>query len=100
MGLAVSRKVGRAVVRNRVKRRIREIYRTHRNDIRINDGVGCHGEDVHMVIVARAASTRLNYHQSEDALRQLFQSNTPIPTEQQETAVSRNEKLEGDVCSG
>lgn len=75
MGLAVSRKVGRAVVRNRVKRRIREIYRTHRNDIVVNDVVGQLGEDVHVVIVARQASASLNYHQSEEALRQLFQRN-------------------------
>ena len=98
MGLAVSRKVGRAVVRNRVKRRIREIYRTHRGQL---------GEDVHVVIVARQASAGLNYHQSEEALRQLFQRSIfraeqhgGVTLPAQEIAVSRSEKSEGEVCGG
>lgn len=31
LGLTVSRKVGRPVVRNRVKRRLREVFRRHKN---------------------------------------------------------------------
>ena len=98
MGLAVSRKVGRAVVRNRVKRRIREIYRTHRGKL---------GEDVHVVIVARQASAGLNYHQSEDALRQLFQRSIfraeqhgGVTPPAQETPISRFEKPGGEVHGG
>lgn len=33
IGITVSRKVGNAVVRNRIKRRIREYYRLHRLDV-------------------------------------------------------------------
>ncbi len=36
LGLTVSRKIGRAVVRNRIKRRLREIFRLNR--YRINGG--------------------------------------------------------------
>ena len=99
MGLAVSRKVGRAVVRNRVKRRIREIYRTHRGQL---------GEDVHVVIVARQSSASLNYHQSEEALRQLFQRSSIFWAEQhggvtlpaQETPISRASGMDNPVIHG
>jgi ribonuclease P protein component len=33
VGITVSRKVGHAVVRNRIKRRVREYYRLHRMDV-------------------------------------------------------------------
>lgn len=33
LGLTVSTKVGKAVVRNRVRRRLREIYRIHENEL-------------------------------------------------------------------
>ncbi len=62
-GLAVSRKVGRAVVRNRVKRYLREIYRTRRNTLK--DGF-------FIVIVARPACARLDFHESANAIDRLF----------------------------
>lgn len=64
LGCAISRKVGAAVVRNRVKRYIREMYRTHRAEI---------ADDVQMVIVAKPDSATLDYHDCERALRQLLQ---------------------------
>ncbi|RME40614.1 MAG: ribonuclease P protein component [Planctomycetota bacterium] len=33
LGISVSRKVGNAVVRNRVRRKLREAYRTHKHEI-------------------------------------------------------------------
>ena len=62
-GCAVSQKVGKAVVRNRVKRYLREIYRTHR---------GALAEDAHMVVVARRGCAELNFHESQEAIRRLL----------------------------
>ncbi len=63
MGMAVSRKVGGAVVRNRVKRYIREVYRHERATLR---------EEMRMVVVAKPAAAALTYAQSWEALRKLF----------------------------
>jgi len=63
LGCAVSRKVGRAVVRNRVKRYIREVYRKHRATLR---------DDVYVVVVATPASAGLDYGACEREIRQLF----------------------------
>ena len=48
LGLTVSTKVGKAVVRNRVRRRFRELYRHHLTDIKP-------GMDILMVARVRAA---------------------------------------------
>lgn len=56
LGLAVSRKVGRAVVRNRVRRRLREIFRLHQNRIH---------PPCDLVVVARPAAANADYHALE-----------------------------------
>ena len=52
LGVTVSNKLGNAVVRNRVRRRLREIYRLHENSMR-------RGFDI--VIVARGKSVGADY---------------------------------------
>lgn len=63
-GVAVSRKVGGAVTRNRVKRFIREAYRTSRKHLI---------DQFQMVVVARPGSASMTYHECREAIRQLFQ---------------------------
>ena len=48
LGIAVGRRVGKAVVRNRVKRRVREWFRCYRYDA-VRKG----GEAIDLVVVAR-----------------------------------------------
>lgn len=62
LGLTVSTKLGHAVVRNRTRRRLREIYRLH------EDELIC-GMDV--VIVARVRAASSSYHQLEESFLRL-----------------------------
>ena len=62
-GLAVSRKVGGAVQRNRVKRFIRETYRTSRKAMK---------DENNIVIIARPKAASMNYHECCQAIGQLF----------------------------
>jgi ribonuclease P protein component len=63
MGMAVSRKVGKAVVRNRVKRYVREFYRHHRGRILDN---------FWLVVVARPSCAALTYDETTEALSRLI----------------------------
>lgn len=64
LGLIVSRKVGKAVVRNRVKRYLREFFRTHRHRML---------DDCQLVIIARPACAALEFEQCAAAVRQLLE---------------------------
>jgi ribonuclease P protein component len=54
LGLTVSRKVGNAVVRNRMKRRLREWFRHHRGQL------AC---PVDLVVIVRPQGANLDYEQ-------------------------------------
>ena len=56
VGFTVTTKLGHAVVRNRVRRRLREIYRLHLGEL-------CPGAD--MVVVARGRSVSADYGELE-----------------------------------
>jgi ribonuclease P protein component len=59
LGVTVSRKVGNAVVRNRVKRRIREWFRRDRSSI---------GPGFDILVIARPAAARLTGRSAYAAL--------------------------------
>ena len=65
LGLAVSRKVGNAVTRNRIKRLLREYFRTHRAQFLLGD--------LQMVIVARPACAAKGYTECREDLYSLYQ---------------------------
>lgn len=58
VGITVGKKLGKAVVRNRVRRRLREIYRLHEENFR-------RGYDI--VVVARGQAVDASYAQLQDA---------------------------------
>lgn|GEM_PF-424846 len=57
VGLITSRRVGSAVARNRVRRRLREIVRQHQHDLR---------QDLWIVLVARRDAASASYRALED----------------------------------
>lgn len=63
LGISVSKKVGKSVVRSRVKRLIKESYRL--NQTKINQGYD-------LVIIARVSSKDKSYHEIEKALLNIF----------------------------
>lgn len=63
LGIAVSRKVGGAVVRNGIKRRIREFFRTQRHRF---------VRDVDLVVVARPESAGFSFRECAEALERLL----------------------------
>ena len=62
LGLSVSRKVGDAVVRNRVKRRLREAFRLNLHHLR---------QGVDLVLVARPSAAGQGYRDLESAFLDL-----------------------------
>jgi ribonuclease P protein component len=63
IGITVSRKVGNAVVRNRIKRRVREYYRLHSIAVR-------NSSDFH--VIAKKPASALSFQQTVAMLDGLF----------------------------
>lgn len=64
-GITVSKKIGNAVVRNKVKRRIKEVLRKWDDNNYIKSGLD-------IVIIARKPVVDLNYHEIKDDLKKLL----------------------------
>ncbi|MEK7475251.1 MAG: ribonuclease P protein component [Candidatus Coatesbacteria bacterium] len=64
-GVCVSRRLGGAVVRNRIKRVLREAIRMTRSDL-------C--KPCHLVLVARLGADRLDLEQAQSSLTELYTS--------------------------
>lgn len=60
LGLTVSAKLGKAVVRNRIRRRLREVWRL--NDPQLRQGYD-------MIVVARGRAVRAGYQELDRAYR-------------------------------
>lgn len=63
LGITVSKKVGKSVQRNRVKRLIREAFRMLKLELQ---------QHYDIVVVGRNAACRLSAHQARDSLHKLF----------------------------
>ena len=64
LGLIVSRRVGSAVVRNRLKRIARELFRQHRNQLQASSPLD-------FVVIAKRRAANMPRHMPADLLRTL-----------------------------
>lgn len=71
LGISVSKKVGKSVVRSHVTRLIRESYRLMEEDVK-------QGYDI--VVIARVAANAVSYHEIARSLRHLFKKHRLLVT--------------------
>ena len=69
LGLSVSRRIGTATVRNRMKRYVREVFRTHKGELK---------RGIKMLIVARPGSEQLDFAQCRERVLKLFREGNLI----------------------
>ena len=65
LGISVGRRLGKAVIRNRIKRLVREVYRGNKDHLHLDDKVD-------LVVVPRKTDIILNYHRVKRSLEDLF----------------------------
>jgi len=63
VGYSISKKVGNSIVRNKIKRRLKEIYRLNKSSIK-------QGYD--LVFIVRTGAKKADYKQLEDAFNHLI----------------------------
>ena len=64
LGLSVDRRIGKAVIRNRIKRWMREVFRLHQSRLK---------ESVEMILVARSSARGLvDYYEMEKRILNLW----------------------------
>jgi ribonuclease P protein component len=78
VGVSVSRKVGNAVTRNRIRRLVKEVVRRW---------VDYLPNGVDLIIIARAPAAKMDYHQVKSSLRHVFSRakvlSKPVVTEKE-----------------
>ncbi len=76
LGITVSRKIGRAVTRNRIKRHLREIFRTNKQAI---------FPHCDLVVNAKRAAARAHHQQiQEDILKGILRWKRKVPQRERE----------------
>ncbi|MGX7594222.1 ribonuclease P protein component [Planococcus plakortidis] len=70
LGLSVSKKVGNAVARNRVKRYIRQAFLELKDDLLPN---------ADYIIIARPQAAKLNFHESKKSLEHVLKIARALP---------------------
>jgi ribonuclease P protein component len=68
LGITASRKVGNAVRRNRVKRRIREWFRTRKELLEAQ--LGEHSAGIDLVVIARSGAVKVERERFENELQE------------------------------
>lgn len=87
LGVSVSKKVGKSVVRSRVNRLIKESYRL--NEDRVKTGFD-------LVFIARAAAASASFWEIEDSLRHLLRKqNLLLPEPNAENKSSKDTSAKG-----
>ncbi len=71
LGISVSRRVGNAVVRNRIRRLIKEVVRQLQKDFKLKDNVD-------LIIIARQPSAEMNYQDFQRSIIDLFKKSSIV----------------------